>query len=39
MRVCHAAGPNLIPGRDKLPGRGFSGFFLTFKTIQEALDP
>ena len=32
MRACHAAGPGSIPGRDKFPGWGFSGFFLTCKT-------
>ena len=32
MRACHAAGPGSIPGRDKFPGWGFSGFFLACKT-------
>ena len=27
MRVCHAAGPGSIPGRDKFPGWGFFGVF------------
>ena len=31
-RNFHAAGPGSIPGRDKFPLRGFSGFFLTCKT-------
>ena len=32
MRACHAAGPGSIPGRDRFPGWGFFGFFLTCKT-------
>ena len=32
MCACHAASPGLIPGQDKFPGWGFSGFFLTCKT-------
>ena len=27
MRACHAVGPGSIPGRDKIPGWGFFGFF------------
>ena len=32
MCACHAAGPSSIPGRDRFPGLGFSGFFLICKT-------
>ena len=32
MRACHTAGPGSIPGRDKFPGCGFSGIFLTCET-------
>ena len=32
MHACHAAGPDLIPGPDKFPGWGFSGFFLSCNT-------
>ena len=46
MRACLAAGPGSIPGRDKFPVWGFSGFFLTYKknirfftpTVPEYLD-
>ena len=39
MRACQATGPDSIPGRDKFPGWGFSEFFFTCKTCQEALGP
>ena len=32
MRACHAVGPGSIPGRDRFPGWGFFGVFLTCKT-------
>ena len=40
MRVCHAAGPGSIPGRDKFPRWGFFGVFShLYDECQEALGP
>ena len=39
-RACHAAGPGLMPGRDKLPGWGFFGVFAHLQDkCQEVLGP
>ena len=38
-RACHAAGPGSIPGRDKFPGWGFSGFSSPIKQMPGTFRP